>query len=68
MVNLSAVSGMFNAAGIPYDVDFHALDWHQVEALVEMSKVLKYRVPKNANGSRARYFYQAVVREKNRKK
>jgi hypothetical protein len=42
--------------------DFHALPTSTVAALVAEANAAGYRAPKNANGSRARYFYSALRR------
>ncbi len=42
--------------------DFHTLDSQKVAALVDRAHLHRYRKPKNANGSRARYFYSYLVR------
>lgn len=42
--------------------DFHTLTPFQVSTLVELADVRRYQKPRNANGSRARYFYQLVQR------
>lgn len=43
--------------------DFHTLSSSQVsEILIEADRV-KYQRPKNANGSRARYFHDRVKRQ-----
>lgn len=42
--------------------DFHTLSTDQVEQVLVMADQAKYRKPKNANGSRARYFYQRLQR------
>lgn len=42
--------------------DFHTLRSSQVEALLAHADSVRYRVPKGANGSRARYFYQLLQR------
>ncbi len=47
---------------IPGGVDFHTLGSAQVECLVERARAYGYRQPKNANGSRARYFHAYVDR------
>lgn len=46
--------------------DFHALSPFQVGRLLEEADRVKYRKPKNANGSRGRYFFQKLVREARR--
>ncbi len=43
--------------GINFDKDFYQLDRFDVEFLVKLAKASKYRKPKAANGSLARYFY-----------
>jgi len=47
---------------IPPDVDFHALGSDAVERLLERADAWKYRQPRNANGSRARYFHAHLQR------
>lgn len=42
--------------------DFHALRSSQVDALLTAADRYKYRKPKNANGSRARYFHAYLQR------
>lgn len=42
--------------------DFHTLRSEQVESLLAFADQRKYRKPKNANGSRGRYFYQMLQR------
>lgn len=42
--------------------DFHALPSAVVEALLERAALYNYRRPRNANGSRARYFHAYLVR------
>lgn len=47
------------------DANFHALDAGTVESLLEFADLYKYRKPKNANGSRGRYwtaYLQRVAR------
>jgi hypothetical protein len=47
---------------IPVDRDFHALNSYQVECVIQAADSVKYRAPKNANGSRARYFHAYLAR------
>ena len=42
--------------------DFHTLPASSVCELLEFADEYKYRKPKNANGSRGRYFYARVLR------
>ena len=54
-------------AHVPAGEDFHRLRSGQVESLLAEAKRLKYRTPRNANGSRARMFCQYLQRVANRK-
>ena len=47
----------YNARG-----DFHALTSDQVDGLLVEAAAHKYRKPRNANGSRARYFHAHLRR------
>lgn len=47
-------------------VDFHALDSDAVLTLVDIARAQGYRKPRNANGSRARYFFYAAQRKRAR--
>jgi len=51
-----------NAHHIPLDVDFFTLDSDTVHRIIAAADERKYRQPKNANGSRARYFHAMLVR------
>jgi hypothetical protein len=42
--------------------DYHALPSSVVCELLEYADEMKYRKPKNANGSRGRYFHAYLVR------
>jgi len=42
--------------------DFYELRWEQKDELGAFSRRVRYRQPANANGSRMRYFYEAVLR------
>lgn len=46
--------------------DFHTLSSEQVEQLLAEADRVHYRKPRNANGSRARYFYAKLSREARR--
>lgn len=48
--------------GFPLGRDFHTLDSDTVESILAAADVWRYRKPKNANGSRARYFYAYLGR------
>lgn len=61
-MNTSTALDLANRFKIPLDADFFALDNSIVCAIIGAADVVKYRKPKNANGSRARYFYAAMQR------
>lgn len=42
--------------------DFHTLNHDQVECLILQANHTRYRRPRNANGSRARYFHDMLQR------
>lgn len=42
--------------------DYHTLTSSQVDLVLEAAVRFKYQKPKNANGSRARYFYNLMQR------
>lgn len=42
--------------------DYHTLSSDQVDRVVTEADIRRYRAPRNANGSRARYFYALVQR------
>jgi hypothetical protein len=48
--------------GLDIRQDFHALDSDAVDLLVTWAKATRYRKPKNANGSTARYFWTNLQR------
>ena len=47
---------------IPLDQDFYILDSAVVSRILDAADSRKYRKPKNANGSRARYFHAYLCR------
>ena len=48
--------------GIPHGQSFHALPTDRVDALLAEADLYRYRRPRNANGSRARYFHDMLQR------
>lgn len=50
------------ACGVPIGADFHQLSSTQVDLLLIEAKAARYRKPKNANGSRGRYFHAMLQR------
>lgn len=66
-MNRTDARAILQRCNISADSDqFHALDTDRVESLIAEADRAKYRAPKNANGSRARYFHAFVVRVANR--
>jgi hypothetical protein len=51
------------ALNINVDQDFHQLSSSQVDALLAEADRVRYQKPKNANGSRARYFHARLLRQ-----
>jgi len=54
---------LMNVYCIPYGRDFHTLNSQQVQNVIDAANARKYRAPKHANGSRARYFYAYLMRK-----
>lgn len=50
---------------IPLDADYHALPSAVVDRILDAADSVRYQKPKDANGSRSRYFYAALVRAAN---
>lgn len=48
--------------GIHIGSDFHTLRSCQIDALLVEADRVKYRKPRNANGSRGRYFHDMLQR------
>ena len=48
------------------NADFHTLTSAQVERIADAAKQYRYRKPKNANGSTARYFFAMLQRHANK--
>lgn len=65
-VSYSEALQYLDANGIDIGQDFFTLSFFQVAALVEMAKIQRYYKPKNANGSRARYYFVALQRDYNK--
>lgn len=65
-VHYASVAEKLVDCGISINQDFFTLSSSQVLELVEMAKMQGYRQPKNANGSRARYYFAALQRDYNK--
>ena len=53
---------VLRGARVALGQDFHTLFAGQVEALLVEADRVKYRKPRNANGSRGRYFHDLLQR------
>lgn len=53
---------VLNRLGVRH-VDFDTLSSSKVSELLEVADAVKYRKPKNANGSRGRYFFARLQRQ-----
>ena len=49
-------------AGINLNADYHTLNSTQVGVIVDLAKQSGYQKPKNASGSRGRYFFYNLAR------
>ena len=54
------------ALGLDHGPDFHAISSDKVRNMLGVADFYKYRKPRNANGSRARYFYAYLQRQARR--
>lgn len=68
-VSYSEKAALLKACAIDINQDFYTLSAWQVDMLITMAISQRYYKPKNANGSRARYYFAALQRDynKNRK-
>ncbi len=57
---------ILEACGVEVGADFYALDRERVDALLTEADQAHYRLPKLANGSRARYFHESLQRRAGR--
>lgn len=57
--------GILNRAHVPLDDSFHALSSDQVDSISLEADAYGYHKPRNANGSRARYFHALLIRRAN---
>lgn len=62
-MNKQATKEILSSKGINFNDDFHLLSSDKIELLVEAAKEHKYRKPKNANGSTARYFFYHLAKQ-----
>lgn len=57
---------VLRVCGIHVGESFHALNGSQVSALLVEADLRRYQQPRNANGSRARYFHDMLQRRAQR--
>lgn len=62
-----SAQAILRACAIPIPADFHKLSRVSVESLLLWASHYKYSKPKNANGSRARYYHDYLQRVAARK-
>ncbi len=62
--NRCAMKSMLRARGVDFNADYHALGTREVDLILDAAKVAGYRKPKTANGSRARYFFYNLARQR----
>ena len=65
MLKFFEASGILRRAGIDRNVPFHALRSTDIDSLIYWANIHKSRAPKNANGSRARYWHAYLIRALN---
>lgn len=53
---------LLRSHGVPLGEDFHRLPSSTVDKIVDAANEYRYRKPRNANGSRARCFYEFANR------
>lgn len=62
---LAAIAAL-SRKGISLTKDYHELVSSEVELVLEWAIACKYRKPVNANGSRARMFWESLTRQRNK--
>lgn len=66
MMSAIDARAIVNVYCIPVNRDFHSLNSQHVQNIIDAANARKYRAPRNANGSTARYFYAYLMRALNR--
>jgi hypothetical protein len=62
MIDRALAREILQRCEVPIGANFYTLDAHRVCLLVAEGKRLRYRHPKNANGSYGRYFHAYMQR------
>ncbi len=66
-IDRSRAIRVLQMSNVPIGANFYALTVDQIMSLLAFADELKYRRPKNANGSRGRYFHEYMQRRARRK-
>ena len=66
MMHPDTAKNILRLCGVPLGADFHTLRIDTVESLLLHADECRYRKPKNASGSRGRYFHAFLQRRANR--
>ena len=61
LTNCEALT-LLKSRGVDMKADFFALRSDAVREILAVADLAKYKLPKNANGSRARYFHARLER------
>ena len=62
-INRHEARTMLETCGVPIGAEYYALRSAQVDALIAMADKYRYCKPRNANGSRSRYFHEMLQRK-----
>lgn len=57
---------ILQSCGVPVGADYYTLSSSQVDAIVAAADRVKYRKPRDANGSRGRYYHERLQRRAQR--
>jgi hypothetical protein len=63
MITPQQALATLDAIGLADMPDYHALPSGKVDSILEQADKARYRKPRNANGSRGRYFYALLCRK-----
>lgn len=62
LIDRALAREILQRCNVPIGTDYFTLNSSRVDALVQEGKRLRYRHPKNANGSYGRYFHEYMQR------
>lgn len=66
-IDSATAHNILHACHVPLGTNFHTLPSATVESLLACANEYDYRKPRNANGSRGRYFHDMLQRRAARK-